>query len=240
MRKPYSSIELALVRCILLLFAPALVGAGEICRTRLLTHPTNQKAILFFFAQYASQWALVLAMVSVTVATLGSVAWLARHVASNTMEGDAIKGAQRSLSNAARHLAMLGTALVGTIWLDATYRPVAPLTTIAAELAAVGLVRLTGNGAVSLVGEVSTHDTTSQIESVHTQVETRSNKWWTMVHGPPVPGRVAMQPLNFPVLCLTCQTFTLGTKWIFKLASALFGTKAVWANCRTSLVSLAS
>jgi len=232
MRKPYSSIELALVRCILLLFAPALVGAGEICRTRLLTHPTNQKAILFFFAQYASQWELVLAMVTVTVATLGSVVWLARHVASNTMEGENVKGAHRSLSCAVRHLAMLGAALVGTIWLDATYRPVAPLTAVAMELAAVGLVHLTGNGAISLVGEV----------------ETRSNKWWTMVWGPPsrrgVAGgglvRVAKQPLNFPLLCLTCQTFTLGTKWIFKLASALFGTKAVWANCRTSLVSFAA
>ena len=78
----------------------------------------------------------------------------------------------------------------------------------------------------------------------HAQVETRSTKWWTMVHGPPGSrghyGSVAKQPLNFPLLCLTCQTFTLGTKWIFKLASALFGTKAVWANCRTSLVSLAS
>ena len=55
------------------------------------------------------------------------------------------------------------STLSSTIWLDATYRPVAPLTAVAMELAAVGLVRLTGNGAVSLVGEVSTHDTTSQI-----------------------------------------------------------------------------
>ena len=80
MRKPYSSIELALVRCILLLFAPALVAGGEVCRTELLTAPIYQKGILFFFAQYASQWELVLAMVSVTVATLGSTVWLARHV----------------------------------------------------------------------------------------------------------------------------------------------------------------
>ena len=163
MRKSVSSIELKLVGCILLLFAPALVGAGDVCRTQLLTDPKYQKGILFFFAQYASQWELVLAMVTVTVATLGSVVWLARHVASNTMEGENVKGAHRSLSCAVRHLAMLGAALSSTIWLDATYRPVAPLTTIAAELAAVGLVCLTGNGAVSLVGEVSTHDTTSQI-----------------------------------------------------------------------------
>ncbi len=233
-------IELKLVGCILLLFAPALVAAGGgICRTRLLTDPIYQKGILFFFAQYESQWELGKTMVSVTALTLGSVVWLGRHVASNTMEGENVKGKHRSLSCAVRHLAMLGAALVGTIWLDATYRPVAPLAAVAAELAAVGLVCLTGNGAVSLVGEVSTHDTTSQIESVHTQVETRSNKWWTMVHGPPVPCHVAKQPLNFPLLCLTCQTFTLGTRWIFKLASALFGTKAVWANCRTSLVSFA-
>ena len=232
MRKSVSSIELKLVGCILLLFAPALVGAGEVCRTQLLTDPKYQKGILFFFAQYASQWELVLAMVTVTVATLGSVVWLARHVASNTMEGENVKGAHRSLSCAVRHLAMLGAALSSTIWLDATYRPVAPLTTIAAELAAVGLVCLTGNGAVSLVGEV----------------ETRSTKWWTMVWGPPSTRGLAgggfvvvsKQPMNFPLLCLTCQTFTLGTAWIFKLASALFGTKAVWANCRTSLVSLTS
>ena len=169
MRKPVSLIELKLVGCILLLFAPALVGASAsagasvVCRTRLLTHPIYQKGILFFFAQYASQWDLSLMMVTVTALTLGSVVWLGRHVASNTMEGENVKGAHRSLSCAARHLSMLGAALVGTIWLDATYRPVAPLTAVAMELAAVGLVCLTGNGAVSLVGEVSTHDTTSQI-----------------------------------------------------------------------------
>ena len=163
MRKSVSSIELKLVGCILLMFAPALVAAGEVCRTQLLSAPLYQKGILFFFAQYERKWELVLAMVSVTVATLGSKVWLGRHVASNTMKGDDIKGAHRSLSCSTAHLRMLGAALVSTIWLDATYRSVAPLTTIAAELAAVGLVCLTGNGAVSLVGKVSTHDTTSQI-----------------------------------------------------------------------------
>lgn len=128
-------------------------ASGTICRKTIFTNSRFVAGAVYIYSQFETKKQLMKWMAALTMITLGSPTWWARHVQSAT-EKDKKKKSKanaRSLSCSTNHLVALAGLLRSGCWftMGVEIEPVKYFSTIAVVLGALGVLSLKGNNQIS-------------------------------------------------------------------------------------------